>query len=318
MARISPLLLVLAALAFACPSAVAQPAALSLATNRVAVAGDRDAVKVVDLRTGEQKWAQKLRPLTVHPKATPIASVSSLAFSPDGKALAVGGGILYHGHAALLDAANGKLLWVKRDIGQAEGVVVTFSPDGKLVCAGDCFGPATLLDTKTGDVKRTLEAKGVTSVAFSPDGKLVAGACRDTRGRGKGGNEVRLWDAETGKLLRTLPGASGAVAFAPDGKTLTTGRDGDAVCLWDVEKGELKKAVKGKPAALLVFSPGGKTLAATEGSAGPFALFDAEKGERLRVVQDEAVDAAAFSTDGKSITTWSRKAGAKVWKDVAK
>ncbi len=306
------------ALAPAGPSA----AAISVAANRVAArvtaTGDWDAVRVVDLRTGEEKWAQKLVPLTAHPDATPIASVTSLAFSPDGKALAVGGGILYHGHAALLDAATGGLLWVVRDVGPGPRVAVCFSPDGKVVCAGDWSGRATLLDARTGEVKRTLEAKGVTSVAFSPDGKLVAGACRDTLGRDKGGHEVRLWDVETGKLLQALPGGYGAVAFTPDGKTLATGREDAAVCLWDVEKGELKRAVKGNPASLLVFSPDGKALVAVEGPAGPPCLLDENTGEQLRVVGDEAVDTAAFSADGKYIMTWGRKAGAKVWKVPAK
>jgi WD40 repeat protein len=218
----------------------------------------------------------------------------------------------------LLDGATGKLLWLKRDIGYIHQVSVAFSPDGKTVCAGVAGAGATLIDSRTGEAKRRLEANGVTAVVFSPDGKQVAAACQDARGRDKGGHEARLWDAETGKLLRALPDASGAIAFSPDGKMLATARNDAAVCLWDVKTGDLKKAVKGKPASLLVFSPDGKTLAAVEGRAGPLSLFDVEKGEKLRAWQNDGVDAAAFSADGKSITTWTRSAGANVLKGVGK
>lgn len=181
--------------------AAAGPVAFSFPGDCVAVSGDgRGTVKVLSLGKGNVRWTQHLSPLTVGPKTTPLATVSSLAFSPDGKVLAVGGGVLYHGHVAALDAVTGKLLWVSRDVGPQERVSVAFAPDGRTLCAGSLGGPAKLLDAATGKPRRTLAAKGIESVVFSPDGKLVAGECRDAMGR----REFRLWDARTGKLLRTF------------------------------------------------------------------------------------------------------------------
>src|SRR5262245_31780978 len=170
----------------------AQTAAFAPAADRVALGGrDRGAVQVQD-PSGKVRWTQELLGLTVGGKTTPLVAVSALAFSPDGTKLAVGGGVLYHGHVALLDAATGKLLWIRRDIGRQEQVSVAFSPDGKALAAGSLGGPAVLLDAGTGEVRRRFAAKGVESVSFSPDGKRMAAGCRDATNSDNVRSEVRL------------------------------------------------------------------------------------------------------------------------------
>ena len=71
------------------------------------------------------------------------------------------------------------------------------------------------------DIRRELvlqapPAASVNSVAVSPDGSLVDTAA------GEGG--IRLYDAQTGRLLRTLGKAGDrSVVFSPDGRTVTAG-----------------------------------------------------------------------------------------------
>ena len=66
-------------------------------------------------------------------------------------------------------------------------------------------------------------------VAFSPDGKVIA----------SGGFDLKIWDAATGKEIRSL-GKFGefasAVAFGPEGKLLVSGGTGP-VKVWDVASG---------------------------------------------------------------------------------
>ncbi len=47
----------------------------------------------------------------------------------------------------------------------------------------------------------------VRSVVFSPDGKILASGSRD--------NTVKLWDSQTGALLRTITGHDGEAGYRP-------------------------------------------------------------------------------------------------------
>ncbi|MFG2291483.1 DNA-binding protein [Streptomyces sp. NPDC048595] len=104
---------------------------------------------------------------------------------------------------------------------------VAFSPDGRLLAAGDTNGWVTVWDgegrRRLGQLNvadgRTSEgrAEGVSAVAFSPDGRTLATA-------GKKGT-VRLWDTASNQplveALPTLPlDQVLALAFTTDGKTL--------------------------------------------------------------------------------------------------
>jgi RNA polymerase sigma factor (sigma-70 family) len=237
---------------------------------------------------GARTWALKRR-------VKSDGSVLAVAFSPDGKRLAFGGGnsrLTEDGSfVTLWDVPNAKRLGGTKErkpgaeAAPEEGkgkrghvTCLAFSPDGKLLAAGDFDGKVRLLDGQTGDPKRVLEGhrEMVTGVAFSPDGKaLVSGSYDGT---------AKLWDVPKGKIRQELEGTKGyvmAVAFSPDGRHLATGeqgKDDKRVTLWDARTGKRKHTLAGLKMSVvtLAFSPDGKTLA----FAGGTKDFDPNTGSK--------------------------------------
>ncbi|KAL8777436.1 MAG: hypothetical protein Q9194_002548 [Teloschistes cf. exilis] len=98
----------------------------------------------------------------------------------------------------------------------------------------------------------------VTAVAFSPDGKRIASGSFD--------KTIKVWDAATGDLEKTLAGHSDwvtAVAFSPDGKRIASGSWDKTIRVWDAATGDLEKTLAGhsKRVTAVAFSPDGNRIA---------------------------------------------------------
>src|SRR6202043_335993 len=81
--------------------------------------------------------------------------------------------------------------------------------------------------------RRTGHTGSVSSVAFSPNGRTIASGSYD--------KSVKIWDAGTGQLLRTLTGdtdAVSAVAFLPNGKRIISGSFDRTIIIWDADTGQ--------------------------------------------------------------------------------
>jgi RNA polymerase sigma factor (sigma-70 family) len=187
-----------------------------------------------------------------------------------------------------------------------------FAPDGFTVASAgdDADAPVRIWDVATGKELRRFEIPGhVNACAFSPDGKFLAA----------GGEErtVHLWDAATGRVLRTLrkhPGPVTALAFSPDGGMLVSGATDQVVRLWDPATGNQigRLPTRDNHAVLcLAFSRDGKTLAAgsanATGRADNLFLWDVATRRPIPTLanfgHNGAVRSVAFSRDGKTLVS---------------
>ncbi|MGV9567979.1 nSTAND1 domain-containing NTPase [Streptomyces sp. NPDC003480] len=221
-----------------------------------------------------------------------------MAFSPDGRALAVGSSV--DGAVGLRNVATGRTRATLT--GHTDAVrAVAFSPDGLTLATASDDRTVRLWDVATGRTRLTLPGRTdwMVSLAFSPDGHTLATGSYD--------GTVRLWDVSTPRPRLTL-GRTGIVlstAFSPDGHTLATGAYDGTARLWDTATGHSHAAIATHDeVALLTFGPDARTLGIAGGS-GTLRLWDVATRHARTVLsgRDGATGAVVFGPDGRTLVT---------------
>jgi WD40 repeat protein len=152
---------------------------------------------------------------------------------------------------------------------------------------------------------------------------------------------ARIWDAISGKLLRTLSGHTNAVntaTFSPDGKRILTSSNDNTSRIWDSESGQSLYTLTGHTGlvydctALLLdirssrlhtargwvrdatFSPDGKRIV-TAGADGKACIWNAENGELMDTLVEHTMELCnvLFSRDGSRIVTTCRDDTARIF-----
>jgi RNA polymerase sigma factor (sigma-70 family) len=246
-------------------------------------------------------------------RANSWSSNEWIAFSPDGKAIAVTSqGNVIH----LIDFESGKTIRDfphPNDFGGVCGIA--FSQDGKLMAGGgydkDKSGYfARLWEVETGkELLRFMHGTngyGIGALAFSPDAKMLATAADE--------GILRLFDVETGTERKVFPKngsrlRQGSVVFAPDGKTVAIA--GDLIRLYDAATGEERLRIDRK-AIGLQFTDGGKTL--TGAVIGAIYRWNTATGKTLTPeAGDSIVEQILVTADGRRVVTRGQDGDAHIW-----
>lgn len=252
-----------------------------------------------------------------------LEDVNAIAFSPNGKILALAGQTVQ-----LWDVATASPLQTlkghRHDVGH-----MAFSPNGKVLASTSMGLSIRLWNVENGAALHILESyRGfVTALTFSPDGNILVSGSDD--------NIVRLWDTETwvawqefnvnhytdynknryqvhdernyenygydtserGTELRTFNGylkKIDAMLFSPDRQVLALLFHDRTIQLWDTTTENLIYVLNGHPDLdTFVFSPDGKVMACS--GKNTVQIWNAATGKVLRTFYQPVAGRPVFS-----------------------
>jgi WD40 repeat protein len=239
------------------------------------------------------------------PKSVRSTTTTALAFSPDGRRLAVGVGASGPDTPAgvgIVDVVRGRLLVG----GDASNIAaVGFSPDGRRIVTAESVGAGGIVSVRDA---RTLRHKRVlvrlpdvsaTAAGFGPDGTAVAyGAADGTAG---------LVSPASGQQIASYLGQTAAVtslAFSPDGRVVATASADGTTRVWRAGGTALRSFPSPPTVGPVRAVKGGLIAVVDRGAKGGLAVVRAtDAGRRVgtpvELSRTDVVDAVFVSGDGR-------------------
>ncbi|MBN2084082.1 MAG: hypothetical protein JW748_02575 [Anaerolineales bacterium] len=198
---------------------------------------------------------------------TGTGTAYSLAYSPDGERLALGGlGVYPNGVIWIYDTADWSVLQELPVTGQ-NVLDLVYSPDGMRLYSAGTDGRIRVWDTANWTLLLTFQkGRQAARIALSPEGSLLASiACTTSDAFGCAKGSVTIWKTADGKILATFEDIANAVAFSPDGALLATGGafHDPAIRLRYTANWGLVGEAAGM-AVCIAFSPDGRLLASAD------------------------------------------------------
>jgi WD40 repeat protein len=239
-------------------------------------------------------------------------SYETALFSKDGKYISS----FEYNNGYIWDVQTGKLITTIKEK-TYDITDIRFSPDNNYILTGCKDRLAKLWRVPSG--KKVMELRGylndmdetiledsymywvtfMNEIKLSPDGKYLA--------IGKTGNNARLMDFETGKLIRTFRGHENIVIsldFSPDGKYLATGSIDGTTKIWEVESGRMVRSLpegtSNLPDFSIDFSPDGNYIVIGSWD-GLVRIWDVHTGvliQTIRAHDDASPYSVQFSHNG--------------------
>ena len=279
--------------------------ALSPDGHTLAVRGDDGNVAFFDTRTLHRIGSPFTGSNQVGLFGAVEGPLHALAFSPDGKTLAVGGTT---GTGATIDLVASRTHTSAASASSANAITVdvAFAPDGRTFATDEPVNgtahppPAEIVvrDARTGRPRaQTGPVRGGRLAGYTSDGRfllVVSGTRRSV-----------LLDARTLKRARTFA-VGGAAALSPTADQAAFGHADGTVTLVDLNSGR-KRTFSGRASSSIEaasFSPNGSTLA-TGADDGTVAVWSVGSGALRETLEGHsaAVQGVAFGRDGRTLYT---------------
>ncbi|MGP1414934.1 MAG: eIF2A-related protein [Treponema sp.] len=161
-------------------------------------------------------------------------------------------------------------------------------------------------------VFNSMHSGTIESIAYSPDGKYIASGSSD--------GTIKIWEAETGRLLRTLTGHADdiySVSYSPDGAYLASGSNDKTIRIWEVKTGACIKTLTGHTSYVrsVTYSPDGAYLASGSWDE-TVKIWEIATGECIKTLSGHTDDvgSVAYSPDGAYLASGSDDKTVKLWK----
>jgi WD40 repeat protein/DNA-binding SARP family transcriptional activator len=294
--------------------------ALSPDGRTLAVRGDDGNVALFDTRTLRRSGTALAGNYEISHWAGVTGPLHALAFTPDGRTLAVGGtsGADLDQLAATVDLVGLRTHTSRTGRGTSFGAItadVAFAPDGRTFATGgagvETSRPSEAIvvrHVRTGQaIARTPPIPGGRLGGYTPDGRFLLVAAGERRSL--------LYDSHTLRLARTFE-LGGVAAVSPASDRAAFGQGDGTIILLNLRTGS-RTTLSGRASGSInavAFSRDGDTLASAD-EDGTVSVWDVGTGTFRETLKGHAAAAqeVVFSPDGRTLYTAGYDGSVIVW-----
>nr|WP_246275582.1 WD40 repeat domain-containing protein [Brasilonema bromeliae] len=280
-------------------------------------------------------------------------TIQSLAFTPDSRIL-ISGGYDNEGIIRLWDMTTGRRKGIIKRAHKTAVESIVISPDGQTLASCSDDNTINLWNLKSYKFTRSFveHTSNVLSLAMTPNGKVLVSGALDgirmwdllqqrplatltrfdnsintvaispdgqTLASGDNVGVIKLWDLNSGRLIRTISGAHSntvtKIVFTPDGRSFISASRDRTIKLWSVTTGQSVRALTGHNNWVndIAINPNGQTLASA--AKDGIKLWNLTTGELITTLYGHSdwVSAIAFSPDGTKLASGGFDTRVNVW-----